>query len=434
MREDAATKTLNAVLAVVLCLLILTVAVSIVSPGATLAAGALTLIAALVALPAIGRMQLAISLALLAVGIAAFLIALALDHRAAPAELLTVNQDLIAMLAAVSFVQLIAGSGQTAPSKLSGAAAVWRTAAAVHLLGSVINISALNIIAERLGNGGRLSRLNELLLSRSYSGGAFWSPFWGAAAAAIAFAPGAKVNVLVLCGLCMAVLAVSYSITALVRRFGSQLDGYHGYVLTWRALRIPLGLVVLVLGTHGLLPEVPVPRLVLVSSLGMTVIGLLMRRPRATGRHLVCHAREGLPRMGGELALFASAGVLAIGLGAFFSVAELTLPFSEFTVATAWAATLVMALMSLVGVHPVISIAALAAVIGPLDPDPTLFAMAGMIAWGASAAAGPISGLNIYLSGRFGVNNFAIARENLPYLGIVMILAWPVLWLCSALI
>jgi hypothetical protein len=92
-----------------------------------------------------------------------------------------------------------------------------------------------------------------------------------------------------------------------------------------------------------------------------------------------------------------------------------------------------MALLSLVGVHPVISIAAVAAVIAPLHPDPTLYAMSGMIAWGASAAAGPISGLNIYLNGRFGTNNFAIARRNLPYFFVVLALAWPVLWLCDAL-
>lgn len=417
----------------ILILLILTVGVSIFVPGATLIAGALTLFAAFIGMLIIRGVQLAISLVLVATGLAALTAGLLIGDRPGLAELLMVNQDLIAMLAAVSFIQLIAGSTEAIAPRLSGAKAVWRTAAAVHVLGAVINVSALNIIGERLSREGRLSRVNELLLSRAFSAGAFWSPFWGATAAAIAISPGAKANVLIFCGLCLAVLALTYSITALVRRFRFQIGDYHGYVLTWRALRIPLVLVALVLGLHALMPDTPITRLVLVSSLGMTVITLFVTRPRTAASQLFYHARVGLPRMAGELTLFASAGVLAIGLGSFFSAVDLQLPVTEFSVPVAWFATLTMALLSLVGVHPVISMAAVAAVIAPLNPDPTLYAMAGMIAWGGSAAAGPISGLNIFLSGRFGANNFAIARTNLLYMVVVLALAWPILWLCNVL-
>ncbi|MCS3843379.1 hypothetical protein [Microbacterium sp. AK031] len=417
----------------VLSLLILTVAISIAVPEATLVAGALTLLSALIGLLIVRGVQLIISLVLVGCGLAALIAGLLLGDRPDLADFLTVNQDLIAMLAAVSFVRLITTSTETPAPRLSGAKAVWRTAAAVHLLGSVINISAINLIGERLGKDGRLSRLNELLLSRSFSAGAFWSPFWGATAAAIAYAPGAKSNVLILCGLCLALVALTYSITATVRRFGPSLGNYHGYVLTWRALRIPLALAVVVLGLHTLIPETPITRLVLVGSLGITVVTLFFIQPRTAGSRLFSHVRSALPRLSGELTLFASAGVLAIGLGSFFNAVQLELPVTQYTIPVAWATTLVMAMLSLVGVHPVISIAAVAAVIVPLHPDPTLYAMSGMIAWGASAAAGPISGLNIYLNGRFGTNNFAIARRNLPYFIVVLALAWPVLWLCDTL-
>ncbi|WP_460783719.1 hypothetical protein [Microbacterium tumbae] len=411
----------------------ITVGASIAIPQATLVAGALTLLAAAIGLLVVRRVQLVVSLLLIGSGLAALTAGLVLGDVPTLEESLSVNQDLIGMLVAVSFIQLIAVAGDTAAPRLSGAAAVWRTAGALHVLGSVINISALNIVGERLSRKGRLSRLDELILSRSFSAGAFWSPFWGANAAAIAYAPGAKTNVLIVCGLGVAALALLYSITALVRRFRGELAGYHGYVLTGRTLRVPLALVVLVLGAHLLLPGMPITRLVLVSALGITVVTLLIRAPRSAGRRLTGHVRTGLPRMAGELTLFASAGVLAIGLGSLFSAMDLDLPMTEFTVPVAWVATVVMAAMSLVGVHPVISIAAVAAVIAPLHPDPTLYAMSGMIAWGASAAAGPISGLNIYLNGRFQANNFAIARTNLPYLAVVLALAWPALLLCEAL-
>lgn len=294
-------------------------------------------------------------------------------------------------------------------------------------------LSALNIVGEHLARGGRLTRLNELLLSRSFSAAAFWSPFWGASAAAIAYSPGAKVNVLAVCGASMAAVALIYSIGGLVRTFRTELTGYHGYALSWRALRVPLVLVTIVLVAHDLAPELIIPHVVLISSVAMTLTVLFIRQPRVAHKLIIDHARLVLPRLKGEAALFASAGVLAVGLSALFGALELDLPISDFNVLTAWLCTLVMALMSLVGVHPVISIAAVAA-IAPLDPNPTLYAMAGMLAWGASAAAGPISGLNIFLNGRFGTNNFAIARANLPYLFVVLLLSGPVLLPCSLLV
>jgi C4-dicarboxylate transporter len=92
-----------------------------------------------------------------------------------------------------------------------------------------------------------------------------------------------------------------------------------------------------------------------------------------------------------------------------------------------------MTLVALVGVHPVISIAAIAAVLGPVISEPTLFAMAGTIAWGTAAAVGPISGLNVFLAGRFGVSGFDVAKRNLPYLFVVLVLALPTLALCAKL-
>lgn len=424
---------MRAALATVLSLLVITVAISIVIPQATLVAGALTLLSAVIGLIVTRGIQLTISLVLFAFGIAALITGVLLGHPPTLEQSLTVNQDLIGMLVAVSFLQLVAGTPETAAPRLSGAPAVWRTAGALHLLGSVINISAVNLVGDRLSRDGRLSRLNELIISRAFSAGAFWSPFWGASAAALAYAPGAQSSVLMVCGLVMVVFALLYSISAVVRRFRAEIVGYHGYALTASALKVPVALVVIVLGSHLWLPDTPITRLVLVGSIVVTMLVLLIRDPRTARVRLAQHIGTRLPGMSGELTLFASAGVLAIGLGSFFSAVELDLPVSDYTVPVAWVTTFVMAAMSLIGVHPVISIAAVATVIVPLHPDPTLYALSGMIAWGASAAAGPVSGLNIYLNGRFHANNFALARTNLLYFAVILTLAWPVLWLCSVL-
>jgi hypothetical protein len=80
-----------------------------------------------------------------------------------------------------------------------------------------------------------------------------------------------------------------------------------------------------------------------------------------------------------------------------------------------------------------ISIAAIASVLGPVISEPTLFAFAGTIAWGTAAAVGPISGLNVFLAGQYGISGFEVARRNLPYLFVVAVLALPALALCAKL-
>ena len=420
-------------LATVVSLLIVTVGVSIAVPVLSYLAGVLVLLSAAIGIVLVNRTQRVVSIVLIGIGVCALGVALWLGHRLTLEALLSLNQNLIAMLAAVSFIQIVAAADQVSISRLTGAMAVWRTALATHLLGSVINVSAINIVGDHLGSPGRMSMPNALLLSRAFSAGAFWSPFWAASAAAAAYAPGAKVNVLVFAGLCAAAVALAFSISGVVRSFGPELEGYRGYVLSWRILRIPLVLMASVLAAHALWPDLEIPNIVLVGSMAITVVVLLFRSPARTMPALVDHTVRGLPNMRGEITLFAAAGVLAVGLGALFQSVQLTLPFTEFTVVTAWCCTLVMTLMSLVGVHPVISIAAVAVIVAPLHPEPTLYAMASMIAWAGSATVGPVSGLNVFLNGRFGIDNFAVARRNLPYLAVVLALAWPILYLVEAL-
>ena len=57
--------------------------------------------------------------------------------------------------------------------------------------------------------------------------------------------------------------------------------------------------------------------------------------------------------------------------------------------------------------------------------------MTGLIAWGAQAAGGPPSGLDVVLQSRFGVDTFTIARWNLTYTLVVLVLAYPALWWCA---
>lgn len=398
---------------------------------AMLAAGGLTWLAGLLLLGRLSLRYRVIVLILAAIGIAGITIGLAHGERPNWTLVLAGNQPLISMLVAVSFVRLVAPRGGTDHDAPVGRTAVWQTTAAVHAFGSVINVTALDIVANRIFRALPLPRPELMVLSRGYSAGAFWSPFWGASAAALTYAPGAHLPILMGVGACLAAVGLGISGLQITRAFGSDVDKFRGYPLTLDTLWLPLTLVAAVLSLHFLLPAVPVTGIIMICAPALTVVLMVRRHPRRTPARLIGHARRNLPAMRGELAMFLSAGLLTAGFAVLIDVVGLDLPVPRFGVFEAWVFVLLMVALSAIGVHPIISIAVAASVLAPLHPDPTLFAMCGLIAWGVQAAGGPLSGLNVVLQARFRVDTFRIAQWNLSYVVAILILAYPTLWLCA---
>lgn len=421
------------VLGILLNLLIVALAASLVVPRAQDVAGVFMICGAIVGISIVPVPLRWVAGILIGVGVLAFTIALTRGYSSSPSEILSVNQTLIGMIAAVSFLQLITPKGRPVHPRLSGRAAVWRTTGAVHLLGSVINMTVVSSAGDHLRKHNVLATSDALLISRAFSSGAFWSPFWAASAAALTYAPEARIPVVFACGAALACLAIAFSSESTARLLGSELRGYQGYALTRQVLQVPVAMLVLVVLIHFLAPSVPVAKVVLVCSLTITATVLYLQDFRGATRKIANHAVYQVPKFQGELTLFASAGVLAVGLNAFLSVTSISLPSGEFGVLAAWLCIVVMVVAALIGVHPIVSIAALAAVAAQMEPDPTLFVLASIIGWGCSITIGPLSALLISLNGRYGVSNLAVVRGNLPYVIFTVVVSYPCLLLCNAL-
>lgn len=409
------------------------VVLAIFLPAALPFAGGFAVIALGLGLVIATPRQRIVAVVLLAVGIGSFVVAWLLGARPPLLSLLSLNQDLVAMLAAVSFLGLIAREAPTAEPRLRGAAAVWRTAGVVHFTGSVINMSVLTIAGDHLKRDDTLRPADVMILSRAYTAAAFWSPLWAGTAAALAFAPTANFGVIIPLGIALAIATLAGSMITVFRSLGDDLRDYRGYALSWELLRVPVTLMLTVITVHLVLPAAPVPRVVALASLVITAIVLVFRDPQTAFRAFARQARDGLPALRGEVTLFISAGVLAIGMEALLGAAHVTLPLTEYTVPLAWASIVVTVLVALVGVHPIITMGLIAAVVAPLHPQGSLFALAAMIGWGACSAIGPISGMQLYLGGRYGIDAFATTRQNVPYVVVALVLAWPALYAVSAL-
>jgi hypothetical protein len=433
--EAAPAPWIDPLVAVLLGAMIVATGLGAAIEDSMVLAGALAWVAGALLVKRLPRRQKVAAAALCAAGLTGMAWTAAAGHPADWRLILTANQPLIGMLGAVTFLRLLAPSRSSRAVAPTGRSGVWQTMLGLHLFGSVINITAVDMVGDRFSaTHRRLRREHLLLLSRGYSSAAFWSPFWGAAAAVLTYAPTARIEVLMTVGGCFAAIALGISGLTVTRAFGPRLSEFRGYPLTLQALAPPLALVVFVLSVHVAAPDIPIVAIITICAPALAVLVVAAATPRAAPRRVAQHAVHQLPATSSELVLFLSAGLLVAGLTPLAGHAVGWLPIDAFTAWEAWGFVGVMAAVSALGVHPVISIAIGASVLAPLEPNPTLFAMAGLIAWGLQAAAGPLTGLNIILQGRYGVDSFTLARWNLKYAGALFVLSGGALALCQALV
>jgi hypothetical protein len=123
-------------------------------------------------------------------------------------KVFTVNQYLLTLLIAVGFLRLIATPKKDKLSSLpKGKQSFIKTYLGVHLFGSVINLSSLILVADKMYKKAPLTNSQIILLTRAFSSDAYWSPFFVAFAAAITYAPNLNTSIILLNGITLAFLA-----------------------------------------------------------------------------------------------------------------------------------------------------------------------------------------------------------------------------------
>ena len=349
-------------------------------------------------------------------GLIAFSFALLRSGQPAWINLLTQNTSLLGMLAAVSFLQLLGTSGDEDEELPKGKAALWKTALGVHLLGAIINLSAIFIMAERIGVNGKPSREQAALLSRSFLAASLWSPFFAATAIAMTYAPGANPVKLVSAGIALAGALIFLDVRDIANSCGDNAEGFTGYPMHLSALYIP-GLLALLVGVgHWIFPDWNILSVVSIASLLVVFVTHSFRQGMfQTSRSFSSHALHRLPNMAGELALFLAAGCFACGLSSVIASGGIWMPFSLFGVFEAAIVLAIMIILAALGIHTVISITMVSTWLAPLHPEPTLLALVFVQSWAIGLAAGPTSGTNLTIQGKYGIRAMAMARGNIGY-------------------
>ena len=334
---------------------------------------------------------------------------------------------ILTLLAGVAFLRLVYvvdAAGRAGPAAPRGLGAYLRTMVGVHLFGAVINISALVVFAERLARTAPLARREVAMLGRAYSTVACYSPFIGGVALALGLVPGVRFTEFVSAGIALA--GVGFLAAAVIGRLEegrAAIARFQGYPFRLESLWLPFVLVCSVAAVHWLWPSLSVLLLLALLAPLLCAVVLAARSGVAgAARTMARFALTGLPGMSGELTLFLAAGVLGGGLAGLVAAYPAVAPAFTLTAGTGTIALAGIVVVAMAGVHPLVSVTALIAVILPASPDPTLLAVVCVTGWAIGSVVGPYSGINLVLAARCGVSSWAFTRWNAVY-GAVMVLA-----------
>ena len=283
----------------------------------------------------------------------------------------------------------------------------------IHLFGSIINLSALLLVADKMYKKSKLSPLQIIVLTRSFASDAYWSPFFVAFAAALTYAPNLNAFSIISFGTVIAFIA--FFITYLeVIKSKFDLDSFYGYPLSLQTLYLPLILAFFVLITHYLYEDFKIILLISSFAFLLTICILPIKKGLKNSlKILKFHIIDELPKMKSEISLFLVAGLFGIMAGSVLLGLNFNLPFEVFDYKVAAVTLLIFIILAFVGIHPIISISILGDFF--VNANHTLLAMTFLMAWATTVSTSPISGLNLTMSARYSCNPKEIFKLNIFY-------------------
>ncbi len=356
-----------------------------------------------------------ILLILMFLSLISYLICLYNDFKIDYIKLFTVNQYLLTLLIGVVFLRLIA-----TPKKEKnivfprGKNSFIKTYLGVHLFGSVINLSSLILVADKMYKKGALTNAQIVLLTRSFASDAYWSPFFVSFAAAMTYAPNLNTSIIVSNGLILAIFAFIITYIDVCKNKEFDIENFYGYPLSLENLYLPVLLATFVLVTNHFYPNTKVIILVSTYSILMVFFILPFKTTLNEARKSIKkHILYELPKMKSELSLFLVAGVFGVLIGSILIGLNLSLPFKVFDWQIASILLLIFIFLAFVGVHPIITIAIIGDYLSGVNH--TLLALTFLMAWSTTVSTSPFSGLNMTIVARYDFSSSKIFTLNLSY-------------------
>ena len=255
----------------------------------------------------LGKSALQQALLLLSIGFIAVIYSASKGVYLGWQQIFAVNLPLLAMFVAVAFLTLTNHAIED-PTLPKGNLAVVTTALGTHFLGAVINLSILFVFGDRLQKNGTLTREQMIILARSFSAAAWWSPFFIATGVALTYAPDMLWKETLVPGILMSGLAIGYSVVEVscIRK-----KEFSGYPIRFESLLVPMFLAGVVVCVHHFWHGINILNLIcVVAPLG----AFLFMKGRPRGAALGDFVSHKILSVNSQFVLFLAAGVFSSGL------------------------------------------------------------------------------------------------------------------------
>lgn len=330
-------------------------------------------------------------------------------------KLFTVNQYLLTLLIGVGFLRLIATpKNENLKDLPKGKASFIRTYMGVHFFGSVINMSSLLLVADKMYKKAKLSDAQIVLLTRAFSSDAYWSPFFVAFAAAITYAPNLDTHIIIINGLFLVLIGFMFTFYEITKNDRFELENFRGYPIALETLVLPFSLAFLVLLTNYFVKDLKVIVLIALFSLILAFIVLPIKKGINKSINIFkSHILEELPKMKVEMSLFLIAGMFGISISSILFGIGIELPFEKFDWIIASIFLALFIILGFVGIHPIISIAIVGEFLSGVNH--TLLAVAFLMSWATTVSTSPFSGLNLTIVSRYALDSKRVFKLNIIY-------------------
>ncbi len=256
-------------------------------------------------------------------------------------------------------------------------------------------------------------------MSRGFCGAALWSPFFMGGAVALNYSPGAQIGKYIVAGLLMLIPMTLYTLFDTAR---SKHQSFEGYPLNWNSLILPLFLSISVMIGHYLFPHLSTILLITI----IAPIGAILFVPIGQkNEKSVEVVKEKIPRMSGQFALFMAAGVFSIGISSMlhqFTGFDQLLP-EQFSMTGFLLVGVSMTLVSILGVHPIITISIISPFLQFMKVNPNEMVFLFVTSWAISTAISPLSSVGMMLTDHYHVPKFKYMKEQWLYAAIMWLLA-----------
>lgn len=314
------------------------------------------------------------------------------------------------------------------------------TAVVAHILGVIISLGAVALVYELFRENARLYKAERLFIAallQGYMTSGFWSPGW-ASIALITHNLRLPWLSLVPVGVALTVAALAISLFWLYLQIKQRPDRYPplnpdnavavnwSYIYTILVLAAALIFAIILFNLFTAwetLVIIPV-----VAAVFPLAAGLAQRKMPQYKKGMLNYYDKTLIKVKSEVVLFAAAGFLgkALELSGVSRVIPELLPawFSQSAFLTILGLMLIMIVISLSGIHPVVTGSALVGALNPasLGLSPFIFALTIIGGWAISIMVSPFSAANLIVSGLSGKASWEIGlRINGPF-GLLILL------------